>query len=177
VVRSGETRTFPITVMMELDRLVDPEMLAFLVEDGAFELNVKVRAEYTMGLTEFRSDESIWYPWDAPLVQIRDLLVEGNLSAAVEEALGWAGPVVRGWITAAVLDASMAEGEWRHQDLSGWGDMSYRLDLNETPGNGSFDVVLVAQFGSVEWAVNGTVPLRLIDGQVYLEQEVRSDVA
>ncbi len=173
----GEERVFPVSVVMELDRLADPEVLRLLVEEGVFELKVKVRADYTMGLTEFRSEETILYPWEPPLAQLKDLLMEGNLSAAVEEALGWAGPVVRGWISAAVLDASMAEGEWRHQDLNGWGTMDYMLQLNETTGNGTFDVLISADLGGFTWNVNGTVPLRIIDGQVYLEQEVIADVA
>jgi hypothetical protein len=55
--------------------------------------------------------------------------------------------------------------------------MDYRLLLNETTGNGTFDVLLAADLGGFMWHVNGTVPLRIIDGQVYLEEEVISDVA
>ena len=176
-VAPGEERTFPVHVDMDVTRLADPEMLRFLVEDGTFELRVRVRADYTMGLTEFRSDETILYPWESPLDRLADLLTRGNLSAAVEEALGMAGPALRGWISAVVLDASLSEGEWRNEDLGGWADLSYRLDLNETAGNGSFDVDLAADVGGFQWSLNGTVPLRIIDGQVYLEQEVMSDVA
>ncbi len=173
----GEERVFPVSVVMDIDRLADPEMLRFLVDEGAFELNVKVRAVYTMGLTEFHSDESIWYPWVPPLDQLRDLLLEGNLSKAIEEALGWAGPAVRGWLSPIVLDAAMSQGEWRHKEMSEWAAMDYRLLLNETSGNGSFDVMLAADLGGFTWYVNGTVPLRIIDGEVYLEREVISDVA
>ncbi len=173
----GEERVFPVSVVMDMDRLADPEMLRFLVDEGAFELNVKVRAVYTMGLTEFRSDESIWYPWVPPLDQLRDLLLEGNLSKAIEEALGWAGPAVRGWLSPIVLDAAMSQGEWRHKEMSEWAAMDYRLLLNETSGNGSFDVMRAADLGGFTWYVNGTVPLRIIDGEVYLEREVISDVA
>ncbi|NIP35297.1 MAG: hypothetical protein GWN18_10095, partial [Thermoplasmata archaeon] len=136
-----------------------------------------VRADYTMGLTEFRSDETILYPWVSPLDQLAELLTEGNLTAAVEAALGIAGPALRGWISAIVLDASLAQGEWRHEDLGGWADLSYRLVLNETAGNGTFDVDLTADVGGFLWSLNGTVPLRIIDGQVYLEEEVMTDVA
>jgi hypothetical protein len=176
-VAPGEERTFPVHVDLDVMRLADPEMLRFLVEDGAFELRVKVRADYTMGLTEFRSDETIIYPWESPLEQLSDLLMQGNLSAAVEEALGIAGPALRGWISAVVLDASLAEGEWRNEDLGGWADLRYRLDLDEERGNGTFDVNLTAHVGDFQWHLNGTVPLRIIDGQVYLEREVISDVA
>lgn len=176
-VAPGEERTFPVHVDLDVMRLADPEMLRFLVEDGAFELRVKVRADYTMGLTEFRSDETILYPWDSPLEQLSDLLMQGNLSAAVEEALGIAGPALRGWISAVVLDASLAEGEWRHEDLGGWADLRYRLDLDEGTGNGTFDVNLTADVGGFQWHLNGTVPLRIIDGQVFLEREVITDVA
>jgi hypothetical protein len=130
-----------------------------------------------MGLTEFRSDESIWYPWIPPLDQLRNLLVEGNLSKAIEEALGWAGPAIRGWLSPVILDAAMSEGEWRHKEMSDWAAMDYRLLLNETTGNGSFDVMLSADLGGFTWYVNGTVPLCIIDGEVYLEEEVISDVA
>jgi hypothetical protein len=116
----GEERVFPVSVALDIERLADPEMLRFLVDEGAFELNVKVRAEYTMGLTEFRSEESIWYPWIPPLDQLRGLLLEGNLTMAIEEALGWAGPAVRGWLSPVVLDAAMSEGEWRHKEMSEW---------------------------------------------------------
>ncbi len=173
----GEERVFPVSVALDIERLADPEMLRFLVDEGAFELNVKVRAEYTMGLTEFRSEESIWYPWIPPLDQLRELLLEGNLTMAIEEALGWAGPAVREWLSPVVLDAAMSEGEWRHKEMSEWAAMDYRLLLNETAGNGSFDVMLAADLGGFTWYVNGTVPLRIIDGEVYLEQEVISDVA
>jgi hypothetical protein len=173
----GEERTFPVSVILDLDRLADPEMLRFLVDEGEFELKVKVKAEYTMGLTEFRSEESIWYPWIPPLDQLRDLILEGNLSLAIEEALGWAGPAVREWLSPAILDAAMSEGEWRHKEMSEWAAMDYRLLLNETTGNGTFDVLLAADLGGFLWHVNGTVPLRIIDGQVYLEEEVISDVA
>ena len=173
----GEERVFPVSVHIDIDRLADTEMLRFLVDEGAFELNVKVRAVYTMGLTEFRSDESIWYPWIPPLDKLRNLLLEGNLSDAIEEALGWAGPAVRGWLSPVVLDAAMSEGEWRHKEMSEWAAMDYRLLLNETTGNGSFDVMLAADLGGFTWYVNGTVPLRIIDGEVYLEREVISDVA
>ncbi len=176
-VSPGEERTFPVHVEMDIERLADPEMLRFLVEDGMFELRVKVRADYTLGLTKFRSDETILYPWDSPLKQLSDLLVEGNLSAAIEEALGMAGPALRGWISGIILDAALAPGEWRQEDMNGWADLSYRLDLNETTGNGSFDLNLTANVGGFEWYLNGTVPLRVIDGQVYLEREVISDVA
>ncbi len=176
-VEPGEERTFPVHVDMDVMRLADPEILRFLVEDGAFELRVKVRADYTMGLTEFRSDETILYPWDSPLEQLADLLTQGNLSAAVEEALGIAGPALRGWISAVVLDASLSEGEWRHEDLGGWADLAYRLDLDEATGNGTFDVNLTADVGGFQWHLNGSVPLRIIDGQVYLEREVSTDVA
>ncbi len=176
-VSPGEERTFPVHVDMDVTRLADPEMIRFLVEDGAFELRVKVRADYTMGLTEFRSDETILYPWVSPLDQLAELLTEGNLTAAVEAALGIAGPALRGWISAIVLDASLAQGEWRHEDLGGWADLSYRLVLNETAGNGTFDVDLTADVGGFLWSLNGTVPLRIIDGQVYLEEEVMTDVA
>jgi hypothetical protein len=173
----GEERVFPVSVVMDIDRLADPEMLRFLVDEGAFELKVKVKAEYTMGLTEFRSEEIIWYPWIPPLEQLRDLLLEGNLSKAIEEALGWAGPAVRGWLSPVILDAAMSQGEWRHQEMSEWAAMDYRLLLNETTGNGTFEVILAADLGGFIWHVNGTVPLRIIDGDVYLEQEVISDVA
>ncbi|UCC92513.1 MAG: hypothetical protein JSW25_07545 [Thermoplasmata archaeon] len=176
-VSPGEVRTFPVSVDLDLRTLADPEVLRFLVEDGMFELHVKVRADYTLGLTEFRSDETILYPWEAPLKQLRDLLTEGNLSAAVEEALGLAGPALRGWISGIVLDASLAEGEWRHDNLGGWADLAYRLDIDEGTGNGTFDVNLTADLGGIHWNLNGTVPLRVIDGQVYLEREVISDVA
>jgi hypothetical protein len=176
-VRPGEVRTFPIHVNLDLDRLVDPEVLRFLVEDGMFELRVKVRADYTLGLTEFRSDETILYIWESPLKQLRDLLMEGNLSSAVVEALGMAGPALRGWISGIIMDASFTQGEWRNEDLGGWADLSYRMDLNETTGNGTFDVNLTADVGGFLWSLNGTVPLRVIEGQVYLEREVISDVA
>ena len=176
-VSPGEERVFPVSVVLDLDRLADPEMLRFLVDEGAFELNVKVRAEYTMGLTEFRSDESIWYPWIPPLDQLRDLLINGNLSKAIEEALGWAGPAIRGWLSPVILDAAMSEGEWRQKEMSEWAVMDYRLLLNETTGNGSFDMMLAVDLGGFTWNINGTVPLRVIDGEVYLAKEVISDVA
>ncbi len=173
----GEERTFPVHVDMDLRRLVDPEMLLFLVEDGSFELRVKVRADYTMGLTEFRSDETIEYPWESPLGHMRDLLMGGNLTAAIEEALGQAGPALRGWISGVVLDGALTQGEWRHEDLNGWADIAYRLDLDETTGNGTFDADLTATVAGFQWHMNGSVPLRIIDGQVYLAQEVIADVA
>jgi hypothetical protein len=176
-VSPGEERTFPVHVDMDISRLLDPEMLRFLVEDGAFELRVKVRADYTLGLTEFRSDETIIYPWESPLGQMRDLLMGGNLSAAIEEALGQAGPALRGLISGVILDASLAPGEWRHDDLNGWADLAYRLDLNGTTGNGTFDVDLTATVAGFHWYFNGSVPLRVIDGQVYLAREVMTDVA
>lgn len=176
-VDAGEERTFPIHVDMDLDRLLDPQMFRFLVEDGEFELRVNVRADYTMGLTEFRSNERIVYPWESPLGRLRDLLVTGNLSAALEEALGVAGPALRGWISAIVLDASLSQGDWQEESLGGWADVSYRLLLDEETGNGSFDVNLTAHVGGFEWRLDGAVPLRIIDGVVYLEQEVIADVA
>lgn len=176
-VDAGEERTFPIHVDMQLDRLLDPQMFSFLVEDGQFELRVHVRADYTMGLTRFRSDERILYPWESPLGQLRDLLVTGNLSAALEEALGIAGPALRGWISAIVLDASLSQGEWQQGSLGGWADVSYRLLMDEGTGNGSFDLNLTAHVGGFEWQMDGTVPLRMIDGVVYLEREVIADVA
>ena len=176
-VDAGEERTFPIHVDMDLDRLLDPQMFRFLVEDGEFELRVNVRADYTMGLTEFRSNERIVYPWESPLGRLRDLLVTGNLSAALEEALGVAGPALRGWISAIVLDASLSQGYWQEESLGGWADVSYRLLLDEETGNGSFDVNLTAHVGGFEWRLDGAVPLRIIDGVVYLEQEVIADVA
>jgi hypothetical protein len=176
-VSPGEERTFPVHVDMDLERLADPSMLRFLIEDGSFELRVKVRADYTLGLTEFRSDQTILYPWLSPLKQMAHLLEEGNLSAAIEEALGIAGPALRGWISGLVLDAALAEGEWRYEELDGMAALRYRLDLNDTTGNGTFDVNLTADVGGFQWHMNGTVPLRIIDGQVYLEREVISDVA
>jgi len=176
-VSPGEERTFPVHVDMDIRRLADPEMLRFLVEDGMFELRVKVRADYTLGLTEFRSDETIQYPWESPLAQMRELLMEGNLSTAIEEALGQAGPALRGLISGVILDASLAPGEWRHDDLNGWADLAYRLDLNETTGNGTFDVDLTTTVMGFQWYFNGSVPLRVIDGQVYLAEEVIADVA
>ncbi len=176
-VDAGEERTFPIHVDMVLDRLLDPRMFGFLVEDGQLELRVNVRADYTMGLTKFRSDERIIYPWESPLGMLRDLLVTGNLTAALEEALGMAGPALRGWISAIVLDASLSQGEWQQESLGGWADVSYRLQLDEGTGNGSFDVNLTAHVGGFEWSLDGAVPLRIIDGVVYLEQEVIADVA
>ncbi len=170
-VRPGEERTFPVEVEMDLARVADSELLRFLVEDGAFELDVRVRADYTLGLTKFRSDEHIEYPWTSPLNRLRELLVDGNLSAAAVEALGWAGPVVRQWLSDAVLDAAMAEGEWRSTDLGGWANLTYRLLVNETSGEGSFDMALRGQVAGLEWTVTGTVPLVVVDGVVYLEQE------
>jgi hypothetical protein len=176
-VEPGEERTFPVQVELDLSTLVDRELLGFLVEDGAFELDVRIRADYTLGLTKFRSDEHIEYPWTSPVNYLRDLLAEGNLSAAVEEALGWAGPVVREWISAAVLDAAMAEGEWRSTDLGGWANMTYRLWVNETSGDGAFDVVLRGDVVGIVWTVSGSVPLVMVDGVVYLEREVVADGA
>jgi hypothetical protein len=173
----GDVRTFPVHVNLDLERLIDPEILRFLVEDGEFELRVKIRADYTMGLTEFRSDETIIYNWESPLKQLKDLLLEGNLSVAVEEALGMAGSALRGSISAIIIDASMTRGEWRQKDLGGWADLNYRMIVNETTGNGTFDVDLTADVGGFQWGLNGSVPLRLIEGQVYLEREVISDVA
>lgn len=171
-VAAGEERTFPIHAVLDLTRLADPDLLRFLVEDGAFELRVKVRADYTMGLTKFRSDEVVRYDWDSPLEELRELLLTGNLSAAAEAVLGWAGPVVRGWLAAALVDAAMAEGQWRHQDLAGWAGLDYRLWLNETAGSGALDLVLTGELAGFEWHLNGTVPLVIVDGQVYLEEEV-----
>jgi hypothetical protein len=166
---------------MDLARLADPDLLGLLVEDGALKLKVKVRADYTLGLTKFRSDESIEYPWTAPLALLHDLLTGGNLSGATEDILGWAGPIVREWISAAVIDAAMAEGEWRRSDLGGWADLEYRMWLNETTGEGGLDMALRGSVAGFDWSVNGTVPLRIVDGSVFLkhelDQEVVSDVA
>ena len=174
-VRAGDERTFPIEVRMDAGLLASEEMLRFLVEDGSFELYIKVRADYTMGLTKFRSDERIEYPWLSPLTQIHNLLVDGNLSKALEEVLGWAGPVVHEWLTAAIVDAAMAEGEWQQQDLGGWAIMDYRLWLNGTTGLGAFDAILSGDVMGFEWSMNGSVPLRLVDDVVYLEWEVSPD--
>ena len=165
----------PIEVRMDAGLLASEEMLRFLVEDGSFELYIKVRADYTMGLTKFRSDERIEYPWLSPLTQIHNLLVDGNLSKALEEVLGWAGPVVHEWLTAAIVDAAMAEGEWQQQDLGGWAIMDYRLWLNGTTGLGAFDAILSGDVMGFEWSMNGSVPLRLVDDVVYLEWEVSPD--
>lgn len=172
VVNAGEDRTFPISVTMDLRRLADKEVLRFLMEDGEFQLKVRIRADYTMGLTKFRSDEVIRYQWTAPLTKVRDLLTGDNLTAAIEAALGWAGPVVRGWLSDAVLDAALAGGEWQHEHLGDWADLGYRMDLNETSGEGAFDIVLSSLVPGMEWNVTGSVPLVVIDGQVYLRQEV-----
>ena len=174
-VSAGDERTFPIEVQMNAERLASEEMLRFLVEDGSFELCIKVRADYTMGLTKFRSDERIEYPWVSPLTQLQNLLVDGNLTKALEEVLGWAGPVVHEWLTAAIVDAAMAEGEWQQQDFGGWATMDYRLWLNETSGVGALEAILSGEIMGFEWSTNGSVPLRLVDDVVYLEWEVSPD--
>jgi hypothetical protein len=174
-VRAGDERTFPIEVRMDVGLLASGEMLRFLVEDGSFELSIKVRADYTMGLTKFRSDERIEYPWLSPLTQLRNLLIDGNLSRALEEVLGWAGPIVHEWLAAAIVDAAMADGEWQQQDLGGWAIMDYRLWLNETTGVGALDAIISGEVMGFEWSMNGSVPLRLVDDMVYLEWEVSPD--
>lgn len=174
-VRAGEERSFPIQIKLGLSQVASPELLRLLVEDGEFELKVKVRADYTMGLTKFRSDERMVYKWTSPLSLLHDLILEGNLTEAIERALGWAGPIVHGWLSDAVLDAAMAEGEWRHEDLSGWANLTYRLWLDDLNGTGAFDVVLRGSVAGFQWYMNGTVPLTVKEGVVYLEQEVVAD--
>jgi hypothetical protein len=176
-VPAGESRTFPIKVRFDLSRLASQEVLRLLVNDGELELRVHIQADYTMGLTKFRSDETIRYQWTSPLALMRGLLESGNLSRALETALGWAGPIVRQWLGSVVIDAAMAPGEWRHESIGSWADLDYRLSLNETTGEGSLDAVLSGDVAGWAWSVSGSVPLRLIDGQVYLEREVMSDAA
>lgn len=174
-VRPGEVRTFPVVVNLPVETLVDREALRLLVEDGSLELTVKVHAVYTLGLTKFSSKERMEYPWKAPLAHLGEFLTSEGFVQAVEEALGWAGPVVRETVSQVLLDSALNEGEWRSKDIGGWADLSYRLDLNETSGLGALDVRLDGDMFGFPWSLEGSVPLKIVDGTVYLAREVIPD--
>jgi hypothetical protein len=174
-VDAGETRTFPVTIDIPLDMLVDEEMIRLLVEDTTFVLKVKVRALYTMGLTQFRSDEIMEYPWKAPLAFLGELMSEGSLMEVLETALGWAGPIVREHVSTAVIDSAFATGEWRTQEVGEWATLNHRLWFDNETGDGAFDMDLVGSASGFEWHINGSVPLRLVDGVLYLGEGVIPD--
>jgi hypothetical protein len=168
VVPAGDERTFPVVVGLPLEGLAAAPAMRLLVEDGTFELSVKVRALYTMGLTQFRSDDVERYEWRAPLGHLRSLLEGDGLPSAVKVVLGWAEPIVRERLSVALLDSALADGQWREQGIGGLAVLGTRLTLDEEAGNGSFDIVL--RDGSPEpgWSFGGSVPMLFVDGSVYV---------
>jgi hypothetical protein len=171
VVPGGEERTFPVVVGLPLRGLATAPAMRLLVEDGTFELSVKVRALYTMGLTQFRSDDVERYGWRAPLGHLRALLEGDGLPAAAREVLGWVEPIVRERLSAALLDSALADGQWREQGIGGLAVLGTRLTLDEAAGNGSFDIVLRDGSPDPAWSFEGSVPLLYVDGSVYVAWE------
>lgn len=171
VVPAGEERTFPVVVGLPLQGLAAAPAMRLLVEDGTFELSVRVRALYTMGLTQFRSDDVERYGWRAPLGHLRSLLEGGGLPDAAREVLGWVEPIVRERLSAALLDSALAGGQWREQALGGIAVLGTRLTLDEAAGNGSFDIVLRDAAPDPAWSFGGSVPLLFADGSVFVAWE------
>jgi hypothetical protein len=174
-VRAGEVRTFPVTVGLSASELLDGGAIGLLFEDGEFELQVRVRAAYTMGLTRFASDEVERYEWRAPLGHMRELLGEHGLLEAATRALGWAAPLVREQLSRAVLDSVFSDGERRELPVGGWANLSYRLWLDQDAGAGAFEAVLHGEVAGHPWSLGAAVPLRIVDGMVMLGQEAAPD--
>ena len=176
-VPAGEERTFPIVVGLPLQGMAAAPAVRLLVEDGTFELSVRVRALYTMGLTQFRSDDVERYGWRAPLGHLRSLLEGDGLPAAAREVLGWVEPIVRERLSAALLDSALAGGQWREQPLGGLAVLGARLTIDGAAGNGSFDIVLRDASPSPGWSFGGSVPLVVVDGSVHVAWEAIADAA
>jgi hypothetical protein len=176
-VRAGEERTFPVAVGLSASELLNGSWSRLLYEDGRFELHVRVRASYTMGLTRFASDEIETYEWKAPLGHLREVLGEDGLADAVSRALGWAAPFLRDQISAAVLDGALSDGEWHEQPVGSWATLGYRMWLDDGAGQGAFDLALNGTIMGWPWSLKGSVPLVIEDGLVMLAPEVMSDAA
>ena len=174
-VRAGEVRTFPVSVGLPASELLDGNARKLLYEDGEFELRVRVRASYTMGLTRFASDEVERYEWRAPLVHMREILAEHGLLEAAERAFGLLAPLVREHLARAVLDGAFSDGEWRELPVGAWANLSYRLWLDQEAGAGAFEAVLHGELAGHPWSIGAAVPLRIEDGMVMLAQEAIPD--
>jgi len=168
VIPAGQERTFPVVVGLPLQGIAAGPAARLLVEDGTFELSVRVRALYTMGLTQFRSDDVERYGWRAPLRHLKSLLDGDGLPEAAKAALGWVEPIVRDRLSAALLDSALADGQWREQGIGGLAVLGTRLTLDEGAGNGSFDIVLRDGSPDPGWSFGGSVPLLWVDGSVYV---------
>jgi len=168
VIPAGQERTFPVLVGLPLQGIAAGPAARLLVEDGTFELSVRVRALYTMGLTQFRSDDVERYGWRAPLRHLKSLLDGDGLPEAAKAALGWVEPIVRDRLSAALLDSALADGQWREQGIGGLAVLGTRLTLDEGAGNGSFDIVLRDGSPDPGWSFGGSVPLLWVDGSVYV---------
>ena len=171
-VRAGEVRTFPVSVGLPASELLDGNARKLLYENGEFELRVRVRASYTMGLTRFASDDVERYEWRAPFAHMRELLGEHGLLEAAELALGWAAPFVREQLSQAILDSAFSDGEWRELPVDGWANLSYRLWLDQEAGEGAFEAVLGGEAAGHHWSIGAAVPLRIEGGMVMLAREV-----
>ncbi len=170
-VPAGSVRTFPVVVALPIEGLAATSALTLLVQDGRFELSVRARALYTMGLTQFRSDDTEVFEWHAPLGQLRALLQGDGLPGAARQVLGWAEPIVREQLSAALLGSALAGGEWWERDVGGVAVLGARLALDEAAGTGSLDLVVRDPAPQPEWSVGGSIPLRIEDGMVYLAWE------
>ncbi len=176
-VRAGEERTFPVAVGLSASELLNGSWSRLLYEDGQFELRVKVRASYTMGLTRFASDEVQTYTWKAPLGHLREVLGEEGLLDALSRVLSWASPLLKEQLSAAILDGALSDGEWHEQPVGSWATLGYRMWLDDEAGVGAFDVALNGTVMGWPWSLSGSVPLVIEDGLVMLAPEVRSDGA
>ncbi len=174
-VRAGEVRTFPVAVGLSASELLDGHALGLLFEDGEFELKVRVRASYTMGLTRFASDEVQRFEWHAPLAHMRELLGDDGLLEAAGRALGWVAPFVREQLAQAILDSALSDGEWRELPVSTWATLHYRLWLDPEVGTGAFEAILGGEVSGHPWSLGAAVPLRIEGGMVMLAQEAVPD--
>lgn len=67
---SGQTRTFDIVAVLPFERIDVEEWRGLMLSDSIFYLDVDIRANYLWGLSTFSVDETLEYPWEAPIKRI-----------------------------------------------------------------------------------------------------------
>jgi hypothetical protein len=85
-IEAGQSRTFDIVALMKMDDLNLTQIVKLLLKDSIFYLDVDIEATYMWGLSTFKVDETLAYPWEAPVRQLYDMIRGMSLKDIVEYA-------------------------------------------------------------------------------------------
>ncbi len=70
VIEAGESKRFDIIALMPIDSLNMTQIIRLLLKDSVFYLDLDISATYMWGLSRFEVDETLAYPWEAPVKQL-----------------------------------------------------------------------------------------------------------